>query len=367
MKSPTSVARALVDLGYCCLEKLNPLKFQVGELVKKEKVSKKLTNPQEREAFMTICLAVFTLSNERPPSKSLPREPSLSSRSSPPAVTPSPMKTRHEQRCHMCPKHRTKMLQMREEFRAKKDQLLSEMRTKITPKLRVLNQKLSRKENTIAQLKDSMKKTSMADELKELRKENSKLRRIQKRLKRRHALKMKKMRADIKEATFLKEADLQMQLLTQSAPIRELQNEKSVLEEEVTSLKESAPAKDGGCFTPMMRSYVSVHGKTGHKLQIAKASYERKTPYEYWINEDDDKGPDSDDDCDCDLELLRPPAVTTLGLLSQATRTEGVKIKTWMIIEGTVSTGQCDTLKIGIAFSADGSNCLLRLIARQFR
>ncbi|ELT99875.1 hypothetical protein CAPTEDRAFT_199476, partial [Capitella teleta] len=64
-----------------------------------------------------------------------------------------------------------------------------------------------------------------------------------------------------------------------------------------------------------------------------------------------------------------PPAVTTLGLLSQATRTEGVKIKikTWKIIEGTVSTGQCDTLKIGIAFSADGSNCLLRLIARQFR
>ncbi|ELU13446.1 hypothetical protein CAPTEDRAFT_187169 [Capitella teleta] len=58
---------------------------------------------------------------------------------------------------------------------------------------------------------------------------------------------------------------------------------------------------------------------------------------EYWINEDDDKEPDSDDDCDCDLELLRPPAVTTLGL-SQATRTEGVKIKTWMIIEGTVST-----------------------------
>ncbi|ELU18585.1 hypothetical protein CAPTEDRAFT_186043 [Capitella teleta] len=53
---------------------------------------------------------------------------------------------------------------------------------------------------------------------------------------------------------------------------------------------------------------------------------------EYWINEDDDKEPDSDDDCDCDLELLRPPAVTTLGLLSQAT------IKTWMIIEGTVST-----------------------------
>uniref|UniRef100_X1ZSV4 Uncharacterized protein n=1 Tax=Capitella teleta TaxID=283909 RepID=X1ZSV4_CAPTE len=88
---------------------------------------------------------------------------------------------------------------------------------------------------------------------------------------------------------------------------------------------------------------------------------------EYWINEDDDKEPDSDDDCDCDLELLRPPAVTTLGLLSQATRTEGVKIKTWMIIEGTVSTGQCDTLKIGIAFSADGSNCLLRLIAWQFR
>ncbi|ELU09715.1 hypothetical protein CAPTEDRAFT_206634 [Capitella teleta] len=87
---------------------------------------------------------------------------------------------------------------------------------------------------------------------------------------------------------------------------------------------------------------------------------------EYWINEDDDKEPDSDNDCDCDLELLRPPAVTTLGLLSQATRTEGVKIKTWMIIEGTVSTGQCDTLKIGIAFSADGSNCLLRLIARQF-
>ncbi|ELU06010.1 hypothetical protein CAPTEDRAFT_211873, partial [Capitella teleta] len=92
---------------------------------------------------------------------------------------------------------------------------------------------------------------------------------------------------------------------------------------------------------------------------------------EYWINEDDDKEPDSDDDCDCDLELLRPPAVTTLGLLSQAShkpqlRTEGVKIKTWMIIEGTVSTGQCDTLKIGIAFSADGSNCLLRLIARQF-
>ncbi|ELU09393.1 hypothetical protein CAPTEDRAFT_196552, partial [Capitella teleta] len=81
---------------------------------------------------------------------------------------------------------------------------------------------------------------------------------------------------------------------------------------------------------------------------------------EYWINEDDDKEPDSDDDCDCDLELLRPPAVTTLGLLSQAT------IKTWMIIEGTVSTGQCDTLKIEIAFSADGSNCLLRLIARQF-
>ncbi|ELT98209.1 hypothetical protein CAPTEDRAFT_203314 [Capitella teleta] len=119
----------------------------------------------------------------------------------PPAVTPSPMKTRHEQRCHMCPKHRTKMLQMREEFRAKKDQLRSELRTKITPKLRVLNQKLSRKENTIAQLKDSMKKTSMADELKELRKENSKLRRIQKRLKRRHALKMKKMRADIEEAT----------------------------------------------------------------------------------------------------------------------------------------------------------------------
>ncbi|ELU18123.1 hypothetical protein CAPTEDRAFT_201454, partial [Capitella teleta] len=33
----------------------------------------------------------------------------------------------------------------------------------------------------------------------------------------------------------------------------------------------------------------------------------------------------------------------------------------------TVSTGQCDTLKIGIAFSADGSNYLLRLIARQFR
>ncbi|ELU05685.1 hypothetical protein CAPTEDRAFT_213715 [Capitella teleta] len=88
---------------------------------------------------------------------------------------------------------------------------------------------------------------------------------------------------------------------------------------------------------------------------------------EYWINEDDDKEPDSDDDCDCDLELLRPPAVTTLGLLSQAARTEGVKIKTWMIIEGTVGTGQCDTLKIGIAFSADGSNCLLRLIARQFR
>ncbi|ELT98328.1 hypothetical protein CAPTEDRAFT_186488 [Capitella teleta] len=90
---------------------------------------------------------------------------------------------------------------------------------------------------------------------------------------------------------------------------------------------------------------------------------------EYWINEDDDKEPDSDDDCDCDLELLRPPAVTTLGLLSQATRTEGVKIKikTWMIIEGTVSTVQCDTLKIGIVFSADGSNCLLRLIARQFR
>ncbi|ELU18640.1 hypothetical protein CAPTEDRAFT_209196 [Capitella teleta] len=81
---------------------------------------------------------------------------------------------------------------------------------------------------------------------------------------------------------------------------------------------------------------------------------------EYWINKDDDKEPDSDDDCDCDLELLRPPAVTTLGLLSQAT------IKTWMIIEGTVSTGQCDTLKIEIAFSADGSNCLLRLIARQF-
>jgi hypothetical protein len=52
---------------------------------------------------------------------------------------------------------------------------------------------------------------------------------------------------------------------------------------------------------------------------------------EYWINEDDDKEPDSDDDCDCDLELLRPPAVTTLGLLSQATRTEGVKIKTWMM------------------------------------
>ncbi|ELT94753.1 hypothetical protein CAPTEDRAFT_205305 [Capitella teleta] len=77
---------------------------------------------------------------------------------------------------------------------------------------------------------------------------------------------------------------------------------------------------------------------------------------EYWINEDDDKEPDSDDDCDCDLELLRPPAVTTLGLLSQATRTEGVN-----------STCQCDTLKIGIAFSADGSNCLLRLIARQFR
>ncbi|ELU05869.1 hypothetical protein CAPTEDRAFT_206129 [Capitella teleta] len=44
---------------------------------------------------------------------------------------------------------------------------------------------------------------------------------------------------------------------------------------------------------------------------------------------------------------------------------QGVKIKTW-IIEGTVSTGQCDTLKIGIAFSADRSNCLLRLIARQF-
>lgn len=85
MKSPTSVARALVDLGYCCLEKLNPLKFQVGELVKKEKVFKKLTNPQEREAFMTICLAVFTLPNERPPSKSLPREPSLSPRSSPPS------------------------------------------------------------------------------------------------------------------------------------------------------------------------------------------------------------------------------------------------------------------------------------------
>ncbi|ELT95661.1 hypothetical protein CAPTEDRAFT_197337 [Capitella teleta] len=36
-------------------------------------------------------------------------------------------------------------------------------------------------------------------------------------------------------------------------------------------------------------------------------------------------------------------------------------------VKGTVSTGQCDTLKIGIAFSADGSNCLLRLIARQFR
>ncbi|ELT87851.1 hypothetical protein CAPTEDRAFT_190859, partial [Capitella teleta] len=87
---------------------------------------------------------------------------------------------------------------------------------------------------------------------------------------------------------------------------------------------------------------------------------------EYWNNEDDDKEPDSDDDCDCDLELLRPPAVTTLGLLSQATRTEGVKIKTWMIIEGTVSTGQCDTMKIGIAFSADRSNCLLRLIAQQF-
>ncbi|ELT95746.1 hypothetical protein CAPTEDRAFT_214549 [Capitella teleta] len=29
--------------------------------------------------------------------------------------------------------------------------------------------------------------------------------------------------------------------------------------------------------------------------------------------------------------------------------------------------GQCDTLKIGIVFSADESNCLLRLIARQFR
>ncbi|ELU01669.1 hypothetical protein CAPTEDRAFT_214866 [Capitella teleta] len=52
---------------------------------------------------------------------------------------------------------------------------------------------------------------------------------------------------------------------------------------------------------------------------------------EYWINEDDDKEPDSDDDCDWDLELLKPPTVTTLGLLSQATRTEGVKIKTWMM------------------------------------
>ncbi|ELU07662.1 hypothetical protein CAPTEDRAFT_207498 [Capitella teleta] len=31
-----------------------------------------------------------------------------------------------------------------------------------------------------------------------------------------------------------------------------------------------------------------------------------------------------------------------------------------------LSTRECDTLKIGIAFSADGSNCLLQLIAQQF-
>ncbi|ELU17802.1 hypothetical protein CAPTEDRAFT_194931 [Capitella teleta] len=110
-----------------------------------------------------------------------------------------------------------------------------------------------------------------------------------------------------------------------------------------------------------------ISGSSSHFLNVFSCSFPLPLIHEYWINEDDDKEPDSDDDCDCDLELLRPPAVTTLGLLSQATRTEGVKIKTWMIIEGTVSTGQCDTLKIGIASSADGSNCFLRLIARQFR
>ncbi|ELU10030.1 hypothetical protein CAPTEDRAFT_193325 [Capitella teleta] len=55
--------------------------------------------------------------------------------------------------------------------------------------------------------------------------------------------------------------------------------------------------------------------------------------------------PDSDDGWDCDFELLRPPAVTTLGLLSQATRTEEFKSKhgLWKD-QGTVSTGECDTL-----------------------
>ncbi|ELU09776.1 hypothetical protein CAPTEDRAFT_191607 [Capitella teleta] len=76
---------------------------------------------------------------------------------------------------------------------------------------------------------------------------------------------------------------------------------------------------------------------------------------EYKINEDDDKEPDSNDDCDCDLELPRPPAVTTLGLLSQATRTEEVEIKTWIM--EVLSGGQ---------HCADGLNRLRRLITWQF-
>ncbi|ELU00329.1 hypothetical protein CAPTEDRAFT_217714 [Capitella teleta] len=49
-------------------------------------------------------------------------------------------------------------------------------------------------------------------------------------------------------------------------------------------------------------------------------------------------------------------------------KAQEVKIKTW-IMEGTVTVrnGQCDTLKIGIPFSADGSNRLLRMQAQQFR
>jgi hypothetical protein len=231
-RSAAKVAKLLVGVGHFP-DQLDQVRLKITGIVNKTlKKYKKLSNPKEKLKFLTICDEPFAL----PPPALVRPQPSPQATAAAPEI-PSPIKTRQVRHCPGCLRLRMLLCQQSKAV----NQKLFSQKTRVkhlrgqcsslkSIKVKVLNQKLRRRDETIKNLKEEL-------HLLRSNQGKSELRTLQKKVKRKEKYEKNEKKNKDEESTNSVIAELQLKIEDKDSTIRRLEQEMLLLQDEIEEFK----------------------------------------------------------------------------------------------------------------------------------